>query len=87
MSADTHCPTCGAKVAVVSADEGTSYYAPAAESRLAEVEAELAATREALEAIHEYHCGCDQPGRIDVCVAQPVVVFAVLSEESQGTKP
>jgi hypothetical protein len=30
----------------------------------------------ALADVHEYQCGCDQPGRLDLCVAQPVVVFS-----------
>jgi hypothetical protein len=34
----------------------------------------------ALEEIHEYHCGCDRPGDLAACVAQPVVVFAILRE-------
>jgi hypothetical protein len=37
----------------------------------------------ALREIHEYNCGCDQPGRHDVCVAQPVVSFAILQREER----
>jgi hypothetical protein len=34
---------------------------------------------EALREFHEYHCGCDQPGRLDFCVAKPTSTFAVLA--------
>ena len=32
----------------------------------------------ALREVHEYQCGCDQPGRLDLCAAQPAIVFEVL---------
>jgi hypothetical protein len=44
------------------------------------LEAELARKDEALWQVHEYNCGCDTPGSLDRCVAQPVVVFAALAE-------
>jgi len=43
-------------------------------------EAQLAQVERALREIHEYHCGCDTPGQLDRCVAQPVVPFAALHQ-------
>jgi hypothetical protein len=34
----------------------------------------------ALGEVHEYHCGCDQPGNPSLCVATPVSEFAILRE-------
>jgi len=33
---------------------------------------------QALEEVHDYHCGCARPGDLHICVCQPVVVFEVL---------
>jgi hypothetical protein len=33
----------------------------------------------ALREIHEYHCGCEAPGALSRCVAQPVLLFALLA--------
>ena len=49
--------------------------AVAAEERAAELE-------KALAEIHEYNCGCETPGSLDRCVAQPVVLFAALSSSA-----
>jgi uncharacterized Zn finger protein (UPF0148 family) len=47
-----HCPTCGARVRVVSSDEGTAYYEPADEhARLEEMF--QAKCNELLDAVHE----------------------------------
>lgn len=32
----------------------------------------------ALYAIHEYQCGCDHPGRTDLCIAKPSHAFEAL---------
>ena len=40
--------------------------------------------QEALEEIHLCLCGCDEPGRLDKCVAQPVLAFRVLSTPEAG---
>lgn len=37
----------------------------------------------ALWAVHEYQCGCDSPGYLGRCTAQPVVVFALLDSASR----
>lgn len=41
-------------------------------------------TVEALAEVHEYHCGCDQPGRLGLCAAQPTSTFAVLATDTAG---
>jgi hypothetical protein len=55
--------------------EGWQERCEAAEARVAKVPALVEALRE----IHDYHCGCDQPGRIDLCVAQPTSAFDALA--------
>jgi hypothetical protein len=37
------------------------------------------AAREALREIHEFNCGCEQPGRIAYCMAEPVREFELLA--------
>jgi hypothetical protein len=60
-----------ARAALAEARRGEIYLS----ERVAELE-------KALREIHEYNCGCDEPGRFGLCVAQPVVLFAVLSRET-----
>lgn len=42
--------------------------------------------REALAEVHEFQCGCDEPGRVDVCVAKPVSAFALLTDTDTPKK-
>jgi hypothetical protein len=37
----------------------------------------------ALQEIHEYHCGCDRPGNPAACVAVPVEEFLVLAVQPE----
>ena len=39
------------------------------------------ATRAALVEVHDFQCGCDTPGRVGRCVADPVSSFEVLQFE------
>jgi hypothetical protein len=61
-----------ARAALAEARRGELYLAERAGKLLA-----------ALREIHEYNCGCDQPGRHDLCVAQPVASFVILQREER----
>lgn len=50
----------------------------AALAALTRLSARLERAQEALREIHEYQCGCDQPGRLDLCVAKPHSAFTAL---------
>lgn len=39
----------------------------------------LVAAAEALDEVHEYQCGCDEPGNPAICVAKPEVTFQALA--------
>jgi len=36
--------------------------------------------RQSLDEVHEVQCGCDEPGRSDLCVAQPPTSFRALAD-------
>jgi len=48
-------------------------------SLLLRAEEERDEAQGALADIHNYLCGCARPGQLDVCVAQPVVLFEALA--------
>jgi hypothetical protein len=57
------------------------------ESDLADAQREIERLREALIEIHDFHCGCDTPGRLDRCVAPPALSFTVLNRTKPEKSP
>lgn len=49
--------------------------------------AEVERLGEALDAIHDYHCGCAAPGSAHVCVCKPLDEFKVLRPSISHLSP